>query len=412
MEDSDEDYGGDEGTSATARNRTTRGTRNRARGTTTGELAPSSEVETEPEDVSSSQRKRGKISLARYMKLQKGESDAETDGEIKGENGGDLEGDEDGMDVSGVESARGNEFDDNGTISNMIRAIIGRSNTNKVVPRSSLRQCARGSIRFEAAFEALNEVLSKVWGLRLQALDKETSKSKSYMLVSDLTATEKEILDQLWVNVDQVHENNQRQSNEEQFFMAKHERDKLPGENSEVIKTAITSMVLSTIIIEENHLSKTRLVKVLKNFGLSDNPIRRNSNIDGNITTILEDLERRDYIKNVFVNRNPSNDTTKRGRNREGDELVFYSLGSRALLEFTPMVFFNFIKEVYGERFDTIVKDKVLITLQKAFNRSFEDQLNPTNDTSQNEPSQNNSDRDPDLLDADPDQKPSQDINT
>lgn len=356
------------------------------------ELGDGDEVENDEEVKepleTTSQRKRRQISLEQYVQLQNGHNSGGSGGTRA--NGGDTTrkrvhtrtGDDESVNEGDARSTSlANAIE--GSIASMLRTVIARSTTNRPISASLLRPAVKGRMKLNEAIEHLNFELAEVWGLKLQPIDSPKpngpGKNSGYILVNAMSQAEKDILDQLWIDVDEVHENNHRNSNEEQFFLPKHQRDPLPSDNAELLKTGVTAMILSIIIIEQNHLSRPKLIKCLNKFGLSSNAGNKNSNLDGNILSLLEELERKEYITRAVAQTNDTinGNTNSQRRKKPPDDntFEFYNLGSRALLEFTPMSFYNFIKEIYGSRFDSSTKDKVLITLQRAFNRTFEEDL-------------------------------------
>ena len=75
-----------------------------------------------------------------------------------------------------------------------------------------------------------------------------------------------------------------------------------------------------------------------------------------NSQELLKELVNKDYIlKNVIKGRT------------ELENIFDYSIGQRSLVEFSPQGVFDYIKVIYGNKFDSTIAERALVTIERAY---------------------------------------------
>lgn len=249
-------------------------------------------------------------------------------------------------------------------IESIIKTAISRNMGDKVIRRSHFNEGFKNNkMQFTTVLGTANFILDKYFGMKIESLNDSLNNGNQveYNLVNTMSKKEKEILDKLWINDQEVQINNHKEAMEQQYFLPIDKRDKLCTSNDSLVKTAVISMILSIIIIENNYVNKKKLITTLSSFGINPS-LDPNSNFGHTSNTLLSEMERSRYIARAF--NNPKTDSKE-----VSDSHVFYTLGKRAIVEFTPMSFFYFIEDIYGNDFDETIKEKILVTLELAFKR-------------------------------------------
>lgn len=228
--------------------------------------------------------------------------------------------------------------------------------------------------------EEANIILKEVYGLSIEEIsstnttnnkqkikpDKEqpatkirkttTSGSKGpYVIVCNLLSESRNILGELW-NKDLRISFKKSDITSRLFFLPEYEKTPAPGSHYELVKTGIMLVIISMVILNENHIQEVILFKKLKKFGISDNLNQKNSNINMNAKDLLNDLTDKDYLLRKKL----------KGRT-ELEDIYDYSLGKRSLVEFSPQGVFEYIKIIYGDDYDSSIAERALVTIEKAY---------------------------------------------
>lgn len=255
------------------------------------------------------------------------------------------------------------------TVSKVIRIILARVSNDKLLRRKTITENSKG-FKYANVFNLVNQQLQRVFAMKLV----EGDKPEKLFLVNDLDDREKQILYSLYSDTEDVHSNNQRLPNDNEYFIAKYQRDYLPQDNFELVKTGVLAIVLSLIIVDGNYCNKVTLLAKMRHFGISGDVNNHNSNFNASFDNLLADFERKEYLFRQYMSTDASNGKTD-------DDAIVYSIGDKAIAEYDPLAFYRIIKEVYGTEFDFLVKSKVKNTLQTAFKMSLADDFgNDSND--------------------------------
>lgn len=182
-----------------------------------------------------------------------------------------------------------------------------------------------------------------------------TTKNAPMGLVSSLDEKAKSVLGKLYQKDVGKQVSNNRNTNDAQFYLPKYTKFDSPLSNQELIKSGITSLIVSLLITSENHSSEYDLIKVLKSFGIPDSLNHKIPNLSINLQEFLNELVKRDYIvKHVQ------------------DNVTEFSLGTRSFMEFSPSSVMGFIKEIYGPKFDIDTRKRVAVTIQRLFGETID----------------------------------------
>ncbi|KAI5965569.1 uncharacterized protein KGF55_000931 [Candida pseudojiufengensis] len=184
----------------------------------------------------------------------------------------------------------------------------------------------------------------------------------SQVLVNNLSIEGKQVLGELWQkNVESVLDKSR--TNDNRFFLPSKSSTLLPKSNFELVKTGIMMLFITFIILEDNHLSESQLVKNCKKFGISNSINNRNSNLNMNLDEIIKMLINQKYIAKVSLSQDRNNERASINE----DQLFEYSLGARSLVEFTPIDVFQYIKTIYADKFNEAIQERCLVTLRNTF---------------------------------------------
>ncbi|KAK6463100.1 MAGE family-domain-containing protein [Scheffersomyces coipomensis] len=292
---------------------------------------------------------------------------------------GEVEDEGEGEYNENIESGAGSEVgEDDSTskfpeaVSQAIRIVLGRDVRDQFIRREHFSQVINTKrYPLDAVIKETNIVLEDVYGLRLvevpmirnekksnRALSSKTSAKarQPYAVINCLKLESQQVLGELWQSVEDFKVPNDRDSSSEKFFIPKKEKTNTPASNIELIKVGIMLYIVSFIILAENHLSESDLIKILKKRGLSESLNVKNSNLNLNIVELINDLTKREYL----------NKDVKKGAT-ESDNIVDYSLGRRSLIEFTPQCVFEYFKVLYGPKFDDTIAERIFITVHRAY---------------------------------------------
>ncbi|KAI5955298.1 hypothetical protein KGF54_001859 [Candida jiufengensis] len=199
-------------------------------------------------------------------------------------------------------------------------------------------------------------------GLQSNKIKSKKTNIKSYVLVNTLSKEAKEVLGELWQkDIETVLDKSK--IGETKFFLPSKKSTSLPKTNFDLIKTGIMMLIVTFIILEENHLSENQLIKNCKKFGISNSINTKNSNLNMNLDEILKEFSNQNYINKV----NLSKDRIAGTSNDSNDQLIEYTLGRRSLVEFTPIDVFEYIKTIYGDDFNDAIKERCIVTLEKTY---------------------------------------------
>ncbi|KAK7677427.1 hypothetical protein QCA50_019647 [Cerrena zonata] len=154
---------------------------------------------------------------------------------------------------------------------------------------------------------------------------------------------------------------NERNTNDAQFYLPKYYKLNTPSSNMELIKMGIILLIIGILIIQENHINEQDLVKILKKFGISDNLNHKIPNLNMNLTEFINELIRKDYI----IRSTPK---SKQTETTNGS----FSLGVRTFMELDPKSIFEIIKDIYGDNFDLDTKRKTVVTIERTYGESIQ----------------------------------------
>lgn len=230
------------------------------------------------------------------------------------------------------------------------------------------------------------KILQEVYGLSLEDVSSSTDKQKTkpesdqpatkmrktsgkgpYVMVSTLLVQSRNILGELW-NKDLRISFKKPDLTSKGFFLPLYEKTPAPGSHYDLVKTGIMLLIISMIILNENHIQETILLTKLKKFGISDNLNQKNSNINMNSKDLLNDLTDKEYLLRKKL----------KGRT-ELEDIHDYSLGKRSLAEFTPQGVFEYIKIIYGDSYNSTIAEKTLVTIEKAYGVALNEAVDNNN---------------------------------
>lgn len=187
-----------------------------------------------------------------------------------------------------------------------------------------------------------------------------TKSNGSMGLVSCLTPKAKQVLQRLYTGNLISEVDNERNTNDAQFYLPKYYKLNTPSSNMELIKMGIILLIIGILIIQENHINEQDLVKILKKFGISDNLNHKIPNLNMNLTEFINELIRKDYI----IRSTPK---SKQTETTNGS----FSLGVRTFMELDPKSIFEIIKDIYGDNFDLDTKRKTVVTIERTYGESI-----------------------------------------
>lgn len=240
-------------------------------------------------------------------------------------------------------------------VNQIIRIVLSKDMKNQYFRREHVpAEVKVRSFGFAKLIEKVDLELQQVYGLRLVSV--VTKKKKvQYMLTSDLDDKKRAILGELWNNTLENNFNADLMSFT-QYFLPQLKPSQLPGNNSELVKSGILFLILSLIIIAENYITEVELFDILQTFGISKNQNVRNSNYGLNLLELVNEFIKRDYLLLQIAKGSV-----------ESENVASYSLGTRATAELQPQDVYNYIKLVWGEKFDENEARKVLETIKRVY---------------------------------------------
>ena len=247
------------------------------------------------------------------------------------------------------------------------RELNGRTTRPDVI-RKHIKHNLGRKITTEKLIQQANIILTEVYGLKIEEVptikreDKKSLKSRKvtsdknpYIVTSSLLSKSRAILGELW-NKNLAKNVKKIDIGGNKFFLPKYSITPVPGSHYELVKTGIMLVIISHIILNENHVSESALLKTLHKFGISSNLNVKNSNFNLNSQELLKELVNKDYIlKNVIKGRT------------ELENIFDYSIGQRSLVEFSPQGVFDYIKVIYGNKFDSTIAERALVTIERAY---------------------------------------------
>lgn len=247
------------------------------------------------------------------------------------------------------------------------RELNGRTTRPDVI-RKHIKHNLGRKITTEKLIQQANIILTEVYGLKIEEVptikreDKKSLKSRKVtsdknpsIVTSSLLSKSRAILGELW-NKNLAKNVKKIDIGGNKFFLPKYSITSVPGSHYELVKTGIMLVIISHIILNENHVSESALLKTLHKFGISSNLNVKNSNFNLNSQELLKELVNKDYIlKNVIKGRT------------ELENIFDYSIGQRSLVEFSPQGVFDYIKVIYGNKFDSTIAERALVTIERAY---------------------------------------------
>lgn len=262
-----------------------------------------------------------------------------------------------------------NEFQD--VENQVIRYVMSRELKSQIIRREHITQLySNRRINYDALITRVKLTLKEVYGLTLVVVppkrgDKKNKSSHSngkqqLMLTNCLSPEGRIVLQEIWLTDSEAGIPNNRNSGDNQYFLPKYNKTSSLGSNTDMVKTGVTLLIMSLLIISENHMSEYELVNGLKRFGLSDHPNFKNSSFNASLPDLINELVKKEYL---------DKEVQKDSNNVEN---VDYKLGRRSLVEFTPLSVFVYIKAVYGDDFDIDTEKKALTTIEKAYGISLD----------------------------------------
>ncbi|CAH2353907.1 hypothetical protein CLIB1423_13S01596 [[Candida] railenensis] len=180
--------------------------------------------------------------------------------------------------------------------------------------------------------------------------------SRTFCLVNTLPSEARNVLGEIWQEEANQKIPNGRNEDDQQYFLPKYKQTVTAGSNSELIKSGILLLVVSVIVLSENRISETELLKQLKKFGLSESVIEKNSSLNMTTVELLSEFVKRDYLE----------------REGQASDFVDYTLGRRLSAEFEPKSLYEFISNLYGEGFDLDVQAKTMNSIERSFGVQIE----------------------------------------
>lgn len=262
---------------------------------------------------------------------------------------------------------------------NMKYQIIRREFISQTIAATGLRQQKAGFI--DEVLTKVNNDLQAIFGFELvlapvvnevdakkkrkTASNEATTTSSKISkgdrggmgLISTLEGKLKEVLGKLLTGDVDNQVANGRNTNDSQFYLPKHVQTDTPLSNGELIKAGITALIIGLILTSDNHINETQLAAHLKTFGISDSLNHMIPGLLENLTDFLGELVKRNYL------------IASSGS---------YSIGSRTFMEFSPRSVMDFMRGVYGDRFDPDTQRKAVVTIERSHGESLAVNLEST----------------------------------
>ena len=188
-----------------------------------------------------------------------------------------------------------------------------------------------------------------------------------FFLASKLLKPAQDVLGELWMK--QIDTSlDKTKIGDSRFFIPRYNKSKLPKLNSDLVKTGIMMLVTTLVVLSENHIMESQLVRSLKKFGISDSINMRNSNLNMNLEDILKELVNREYLNLTPLDGSSASTFSSSGN----DKLHAISLGRRSLTELAPLGVYEYIKTLYGSDFSEVIAERTKVTLERAYGADWE----------------------------------------
>lgn len=254
-------------------------------------------------------------------------------------------------------------------VNQIIGIILSKDMKNQYFRRDHLTSDIKvRKFGFAKLIEKVDQELQHIYGLKLVEVESKNKKKLQYGLVSNLDDNSKSILSKLWQKtVDESFDNRSVESR--QYFLPQNKSIQLPSSNSELVKLGILFLILSIIIIAENYITEVELFEILQSFGISKNQNVRNSNFGLNLSELINEYIKREYLQSSIV----------RGT-IESENVTSYSLGLRAMIELQPQDVYNCMKQVWGKKFNENEATKVIETIKRVFNVELTNEFEHNNE--------------------------------
>ncbi|RLV96170.1 hypothetical protein JA1_000278 [Spathaspora sp. JA1] len=285
-----------------------------------------------------------------------------------------------------IEPATGNtdaEFEH--IVNQAIRVVLTRETKGQLIRREHINSIITNrKISSDSVLKRVKSILEDVYGLTLvETTSTKTTEVKSgkggkklkaqqqpYVVVNCLTLESRNLLGDIW-NKSLSTFMKSDDLGKPKYYLPQYTKSKLPTSNFELIKQGILLIILSSVILGENRISETSLLKDVKKFGMPTNLNDRNSNLNNmNIQELLNELIKREYLNRDII----------KGR-IESENIVEYKLGRRSLIEFSPQSCFEFIKVIFGEKFDSGMAERTLVTIERAYGVALVNESETANTT-------------------------------
>ncbi|KAK6454972.1 MAGE family-domain-containing protein [Scheffersomyces xylosifermentans] len=268
------------------------------------------------------------------------------------------------------ESSESRESDFNRAVDQVVRLVLGRELKGNFIRREHIAGVVNvKKFGLDSLITETKKTLENVYGLTLVEVpvvkkrdDKKpgrvqkastTNKGKQpYAIVNCLAPQSRKILGELWLNPSNF-EAQEPDVHSEKYFIPKYKKTDAPLSNYELVKTGIMLYIISLIILSENYLHEVDIIRNLKKMGISENLNEKNSAINMNLQELLSELIRKEYIVKE----------TAKGA-VESEDQHNYTLGRRSLVEFPPENVVEYIKEIYGEKFDS---ERTVFSIERAY---------------------------------------------
>ncbi|KAI3406711.2 hypothetical protein KGF56_000557 [Candida oxycetoniae] len=209
-------------------------------------------------------------------------------------------------------------------------------------------------------------------------LRKSHGARRPLVLVCNLSKEAKDVLGELW-SIEVSTSLDKTKLGDCKFFLPKYSKVKgLPRSNYDLIKTGLTMVIITFVVLNENHISEQQLITSMKKFGISDKEHVRNSNYDMNIQELIKELDAKEYIvkKELGITQNDRSSASggatasfvsSSSQTSNSEKMFSYALGRRSLVEFTPQSVFDYIKIVYGDAFTDAIAESTIVTIERAY---------------------------------------------
>lgn len=262
------------------------------------------------------------------------------------------------------------------TVNRVVRLILGRELKSQFIRREKISlEVNTKRHGLDLIIKRVNAELEKVYGLTLvetPVIQKRQPEKKSrvtkttnvkvkqpFAIVSCLEPKSKKVLGELWQTSTNV--NPEADAHGSKYFVPKYKKTEGPLSNIELVRTGIMLYIVSMLILAENYLLEDDLERGMERMGISKDLNKRNSNLGMNLQELVSDLIKKDYI-----NKEVSKGTV------ESENRVIYSLGRRSLVEFPPQAVVEYVRVLYGEKFNA---DQTVMTIERTYGVKLESEM-------------------------------------